>query len=136
MTMNGNMTKTQLLSPADGRVAETLSDPRVLATVVGVVAGNALEKSLFRSARPTFGVAAQAANGKIVYYEAKPDGTADTTKPQPQFQTNRNLARAVAVVGTVAAIEYTNNGPAQYAFLGAGAVMLSHILQDAVPGLR
>lgn len=132
-----NMTKSQLISPADGRVAETLADPRVLATVLGVVAGNAVEKAAFRGSRQMFGYAVPGANGKVVYYEGKADGSgADTSKPQPQYQTNRNLARAVTVVGCVAAIEYTNNGPAQYGFLGAGAVLLAHIIQDAVPALR
>lgn len=131
-----NMTKSQLISPADGNVAETLTDARVVTTVLGVVAASAAEKAIFRSSRQMFGVATPAAGGEIKYFEAKDDGTADTSKEHPQFRTNRNIARAAGVVGCIAAIEYTNNGPAQYGLLGAGAILFAHIIQDAIPALR
>lgn len=131
------MQKAQLLSPPDGKVVETLTDSRVLATVAGVTVGNVAEKYLYKSARQMFGVAVAAAGGAVNYYHAKPDGSADTEKgAAPQFRVNRNVARAVGVVGAVAGIEYTGSGEAQYALLGAASIWFCHILQDTIPGLR
>lgn len=136
------MQKSQLLSTPDGHVVETLTDPRVLATLAGVTFGNAAEKILFRQARGMFGVAVPAAGGAVNFYAAKADGTADTTQASPQYRTNRNAARAAGIVGAVALIEFTgseNNpatGPAQYALLGAASIWGCHLLQDLIPGLR
>lgn len=135
--MTANMSKSQLLSPADGKVAETLTDARVLATVAGVTFGNVGEKYLFKTGRSLYGVAVPAAGGAVAYHPAKPDGSADTSAPaSQQFRMNRNITRAVGVVGAVAVIEYTNNGPAQYALLGGAAIWFCHLLQDTIPGLR
>lgn len=128
--------KAGLISPPDGKVIETLTDVRTLATVAGVTLGNAGEKALFRAGRDLFGIATPGAGGAVTYYKAKADGTADTTAPAPQFRTNRNVARAVAVVGAVAAIEYSNNAGAQFAALGAASIWFCHIVQDLVPQLR
>jgi hypothetical protein len=133
--MTQTITKAQLISPPDGKVIETLTDTRTLATVVGVTLGNAGEKALFRAARDLFGVAATK-DGAVVYYKAKPDGTSDTSEQHPQFRTNRNVARAVGVVGAVAAIEYTASAPAQYGALGAASIWFCHIVQDLIPQLR
>lgn len=130
------MQKVQLLSPPDGHVVETLTDPRILATVGGVVAGNTAEKALFKGARQLFGVAAPAAGGTVKYFAAKEDGTADTSKESATYRTNRNVARAAGVIGAIAAIEYSNNGVAQYTLLGSAAVWFSHIVHDLVPALR
>lgn len=130
------MTKSQLISPADGKVVETLTDPRVLATGVGVTVAAFGEKALFKSARQLFGVATPAAGGEIKYFEAKADGSADTSKEHPQFRTNRTVARGIGVVACIAGIEFSNSAPAQYGLLGAASLFMAHIVQDAVPFLR
>ncbi|MEF2280386.1 hypothetical protein V3W47_18995 [Deinococcus sp. YIM 134068] len=130
------MNKSQLISPPDGNVLETLTDPRVLATAGGVAAYAYGEKALYKSARNLFGIASAGEGGKVVYYAVKADGTADTSATAPQFGTNRNVARAVGIVGSVALIEYSNSAPMQYALLGGASVLLTHMLQDVIPGLR
>lgn len=140
MLQKMKISKDKLISPPDGKVVETLTDTRVLATVAGVTLGNAGEKQLFRAARSLFGVAVPGTDGQVVYYAAKSDGTADTSNPHPQFKVNRNVARAVGVVGAVAVIEYSGEGPSagvvQFAALGAASIWFCHIVQDFVPQLR
>lgn len=136
------MQKSQLLSTPDGKVVETLTDARLIATLAGVTLGNAAEKHLFRQARSMFGVAVPGPGGTVNFYAAKADGTADTTQTSPQYRVNRNAARAAGIVGAVALIEFTGNennpatGPAQYGLLGALSIWGCHLIQDLVPGLR
>lgn len=127
--------KTQLLSPADGNVVQTLTDPRILATAGGVLAGNYGEKAIWKAARKTFGYAVPGQDGRAVYYGQKADGTQDST-PNPRLGMNRQLARGALVVGAVAAIEYIDSGEAQYLLLGAASLWLTHIAQDALPILN
>lgn len=129
------MQKVQLLSPADGNVVETLTDPRVIATGAGVIVTAFGERALWKAARQQFGFAVPGADGKPVYYGQKADGTQDTT-PAPKLGVNRQLARGALVVGAVAGIEFIDNGPAQYGLLGAAALLLAHIAQDAFPQLN
>ena len=131
------MQKAQLLSPADGKVVETLTDSRVLATIAGVTLGNAAEKQVLRAGRQLFGVAVPGTGGTVKYFPAKVDGTADTAAGEsPTYRTNRNVARATGVVGAVAAIEFSNSGEVQYGLLGAASIWLCHVIQDLVPALR
>ena len=127
--------KSDLISPADGNVVETLTDPRVLATGVGVIGAAFGERALWKAARAQFGYAVPGPDGRPIYYGAKADGTQDTA-PAPKLGVNRQLARGVLVVGAVAGIEFIDNAPAQYGLLGVAALLLAHVAQDAFPALN
>lgn len=131
-----DLSKSQLISPPDGDVVGTLTDPRVLATAGGVAVTAYAEKALYKANRGLFGIGSPGPGGRVIYYAAKADGSADTSAPAPQFGVNRNIARGVGIVGCIAAIEYSNNGPVQYGLLGGASVLLAHMLQDVVPALR
>ena len=130
------MNQQQLISPPNGDVVGTLTDPRVLSTGVGVVGMAYAEKYLWKSARGLFGTSVPSATGRPTFYAVKPDGTTDTSAPAPKLGINRQLARGAAVVGCIAGIEFSDSAPVQYGLLGAASVLLAHVIQDAFPVLN
>lgn len=112
-----------------------VTDPLLLLSIAGVVAGNLLEKQLYKSARGTFGYA-QTVDGKLGYYAGKADGNADTTKPLPAAGVARQVARLGIVGACAAGIAFSPSREAQGVLLGAAAVVGAHVIQDVVPPLR
>jgi hypothetical protein len=110
---------------------EIIQNPIIVATGLGVVAGNLARKALYTGNREAFGWAAKSPNGDVDFYAIDPEtGKPDLTKPLPNAYTNRIFLNIGFVLGGTLAIGASEDPNIELFGVGVAASGMANVVMS------